>query len=241
MSRKPFNWSVLDRASLYTMLYTLKSAIVDQEMHVNALQKLLRSHIKLHLPIKVTMRKNRSYQPKQVYIGGTYYADNDISEKQHIEIIFGYSAVQKTIKITNVKWKRMCLLFADTILHEIIHLRQYRSRSFKDIPGYLSTVHYARDRKEQEYYGHKDEMGAFAFNIACELYDQFGNNFDTAKSYLDSNLVKKRKKTSWYKIFKTFEYNHNHPVIRSIKKKIIRNLPYAKIGKPFKTDKHLTY
>jgi hypothetical protein len=241
VSRKPFNWSLLDRASLYTMLYKLKPVIVGQEFHVNELQKLLRSHIKQHLPVKVTMKKDHSYQPKQVYIGGAYYADHDISGKQHIEIVFGYNAVQETVKITATKWKRICVLFADTVLHEIIHLRQYRSRSFKYIPGYLSTAYYAKDRKEQEYYGHKDEMGAFAFNIACELYDQFSDNFDIAKLYLDSNAVKKRKKTCWYRLLKSFDYDHNHPIIRKLKRKILKNLPYAKIGKPFKTDNWLTY
>jgi len=113
--------------------------------------------------------------------------------------------------------------------------------AFKDIPGYQSTAYYARDRKEQEYYGHKDEMGAFAFNIACELHDKFGNNFDAAKHYLDNNLSKRAKKSCWHKYMKTFDWNHNHPVIRSMKKKIIRNLPYAQIGKPFKTPDHLTY
>ena len=135
----------------------------------------------------------------------------------------------------------MCRLFADTMLHEIIHVRQYRTREFKDIPGYESTAYYARDRKEQEYYGHKDEMGAFSFNIACELYDKFGEDFDTAKRYLDSNLAKRAKKSSYHKYLKTFDWNHNHPVIRSMKKKIIRNLPYAQIGKPFRTTNHLTY
>jgi hypothetical protein len=84
-------------------------------------------------------------------------------------------------------------------------------------------------------------MGAFSFNIACELYDKFGNDFDAAKKYLDSNLAKRAKKSSYHKYLKVFEWNHNHPVIRSMKKKIIRNLPYAQIGKPFRTTNHLTY
>jgi len=241
MARKPFNWALLDRENLYTMMYELKSLIVDKRLAIKDLQKLLSAHIKLHLPIKVTIKRDSSHENGVVYIGGAYYSSYDIDDRRHVEIVFSYRNTDSKIKLSETRWDRMCRLFADTMLHEIIHVRQYRTRSFKDIPGYESTAYYARDRREQEYYGHKDEMGAFSFNIACELYDKFGDNFDAAKHYLDTNLAKRAKKTCWHKYMKTFDWNHNHPVIRSMKKKIIRNLPYAQIGKPFKTPDHLTY
>jgi hypothetical protein len=241
MARKPFNWTLLDRENLYTMLYELKPYIVGKRLAIKTLQKLLSDHIKWHLPIKVTIKRDISHEKGVVYIGGAYYSSYDIDDRRHVEIVFSYRNTDSKIKLSETRWDRMCRLFADTMLHEIIHVRQYRTRSFKDIPGYESTAYYARDRREQEYYGHKDEMGAFSFNIACELYDKFGDNFDAAKHYLDTNLAKRAKKTCWHKYMKTFDWNHTHPVIRSMKKKIIRNLPYAQIGKPFKTPDHLTY
>lgn len=241
MSRKPFNWSLLDRQSLYSMLYGLKSSIVGKRIPVKDLQKLLSAHIKYYLPIKVCMDYDTTHEAGVVYIGGAYYADYDIDNRRQIEIVFSYQSPDSVVKITDARWRRMCTLFADTMLHEIIHMRQYRTRAFKLIPGYESTAYYARDRKEQEYYGHPDEMGAFSFNIACELYSKFGTDFDAAKQYLDSTQAKRSKKTTYHKILKAFDWDHTHPVIHSLKKKIIRNLPYAQIGKPFKTDKHLTH
>jgi hypothetical protein len=240
MSRTPFNWSLLDRKSLYNMLYVLRPSIVNKQLPIKTLQKILSDHIKAHLPIKITIQQNPNHELGYVYVGGTYYAHYDTQGKRQIEINFSYKNTNSTIKINHYKWKRVCMLFSDTILHEIIHLRQYRSRRFKEIPGYLSTAYYVKNRKEQEYYGHKDEMGAFAFNIACELYDKFGDDLDSIKQCLN-NLTKKHKKTSWYNYLKAFNYDHQHPIIRSMKKKIIRNLPYARIGKPFKTTDHLTY
>lgn len=241
MSRKPFNWSLLDRTSLYSMLYGLKPFIVGKKLPARTIQKLLSTHIKSYLPIKVTMQQDPTHEKGLVYVGGAYYATYDIEDKRQIEIVFSYRDTGESVKLTDTRWRRMCILFADTVLHEIIHLRQYRSRNFKEIPGYLSTAYYAKDRREQEYYGHKDEMGAFAFNIACELYDRFGDDFDSAKRYLDTNLPKRSKRTSWHRFLKAFDWNHNHPIVRSMKKKIIRNLPYAEIGKPFKTTDYLTY
>jgi hypothetical protein len=241
VSRKPFNWSLLDRNSLYSMLYELKPYVVGKRLAIKDLQKLLAEHIKYYMPIKVTMDRDPTHESGIVYIGGTYYADNDLEGKRQVEVVFSYNNKNNTVKLSEHRWGRMCMLFADTVLHEVIHMRQYRTRRFKSIPGYESTAYYARERKEQEYYGNKDEMGAFAFNIACELYDRFGDDFNAAKKYLDSNLPKRSKKTCWHKYLKAFDWNHNHPVIRSMKKKIVRNLPYAEIGKPFKTPDHLTY
>jgi len=241
VSRKPFNWSLLDRSSLYSVLYGLKPTVVGKKLNAKILQKLLSEHIKQYLPVRVTMKTNKDQLKDLIYIGGAYYADYDISDRRQIEIVFSYIDGKTSYKITEKRWDRICTLFADTVLHEIIHLRQYRSRNFKEIPGYFSTAYYAKDRKEQEYYGHKDEMGAFAFNIACELYDRFGNDFDAAKKYLDTNLSKKSKKTSWHRFLKAFDWDHTHPIVKSMKKKIIRNLPYAEIGKPFKTTDYLTY
>lgn len=241
MTRHPFNWSLLDRENLYAMLYELKPFVVGKRLAIKDLQKLLSNHLKWYLPIRVTLKRDPTHDKGVVYIGGAYYSHYDQEDRKQVEITFGYNSTSTHIKLSDIRWDRMCRLFADTILHEIVHIRQYRTREFKDIPGYESTAYYAKDRKEQEYYGHKDEMGAFAFNIACELHDKYGNDFDAAKHFLDSNVVKRCKKTCWHKYLKAFDWNHNHPVIRSMKMKIIRNLPYAQLGKPFKTPDHLTY
>jgi hypothetical protein len=241
VSRSPFNWSLLDRENLYSMLYELKPYVVGKRLAARTLQKLLSNHIKYYLPVRVRMAHDPTHEKGLVYIGGAYYSHHDQNNHKQIEIVFSYKSKESTFVLSDHRWSRMCKLFADTILHEVIHMRQYRTRAFKHIPGYESTAYYAKDRKEQEYYGHKDEMGAFSFNIACELYEKFDSDFDAAIKFLDSNISKRSKKSTYHKILKTFNWDHQHSVIRSLKKKIIRNLPYAEIGKPFKTDKHLTY
>lgn len=223
------------------MLYSIKSEVVGIRLPVRDLQQILRSHIKRHLPVKVKMDQDPKNEKGCVYIGGSYYADYDKDGRRQIEIIFSYTSADDYIKISSKRWRRMCVLFADTILHEVIHMRQYRTRNFKTIPGYLSIADKGKDRRDQEYYGHKDELGAFSFNIACEMYERFGDNFDAIKKYLDSNQAKRRKKLTYHKFLAAFNWDHTHPVVRSLKKRIIRNLPNAQIGKPFKTSDYLTY
>lgn len=242
MERKPFNWSLLDRNVLYSMLNSIQSKIVDKKLTVDQLHKLMATHIKKHLPIKVRLDRDPKNDKGFVYVGGTYYSLIDKQDApRYIEIIFSYNPDQKWFRLSRHRWQRICLLFADTMLHEIIHTRQYRSRKFKAIPGYQSFAYYARDRKKQEYYGDRDEMGAFSYNIACELFDRFGDDFDSAAKYLDTNAYRRHTRSTFYKYMETFDHNHDHQIIKRIKKKVLGQLSNAQVGKPFRTTNYLTY
>lgn len=225
------------------MLYSAGKDFVGKKIQVKKLQSILSTHIKSNLPVKVVRRQN---DPKQkrglIYLGGTYYSDYDkLGYSRFIEIVLSYHPLDEAIKITEYRWTRLCALFADTILHEIIHMRQYRSRSFKAIPGYESTAYYHKQRVDQQYYGDRDEMGAFSFNIACDMIDRFGYDKRTIQKYIDSMQAKRHKKTTYHRYLAAFDWNHNHPRIRQMKKKILHQLDYAYVGKPFKTTNHLTY
>jgi hypothetical protein len=242
MARKSFNWSLLDRYNLYSMLYSLGKDIFGKKIPIQDLQKQISVHIKDKLPVRVVRKQHdRSHKRGHIYMGGTYYSQYDEEGCRQIEIVMSYHPDDTVIKVSEYRWARVCSLFADTILHEVIHMRQYRSREFKSIPGYESTAHFYKQRVDQQYYGHKDEMGAFAFNIACDMIDRFGNNKSTIQKYMDSMQAKRHKRSIYCKYLSTFDWDHKHPIVRQMKKKIIRNLDYAEAGKPFKTSNHLTY
>lgn len=242
MSRKAFNWSLLDRNTLYSMLYELKPEIVDKRLSIGKITSLLSKHIKSHLPVKVTSNRHKPVKKGEVWVGGAYYSDLDNQQKNRfIEVVLAFPTTAETMKTSLYRWERLCRLFADTILHEIIHTRQYRARNFKDIPGYESTAYYAKDRAWQEYYGHRDEMGAHSFNLAQDMIDKFGWDTRAIKEYLDSPVPKRVRPNGWGRFMKSFEYDHTHPKVCQMKHKIMRNLENAYYGKPFKTTNHLTY
>jgi hypothetical protein len=174
-------------------------------------------------------------------MGGAYHSVQDRKgAKRFVEVVLSYHPADTEIKITKYRWHRLCSLFADTILHEMVHMRQYRSRNFKDIPGYESTAEYHKQRQDQEYYGHRDEMGAFSFNIACEMIDKFGNNPKAIRNYMDT-IPRRIKKGTYAKFLATFDYDHDHIKVCQMKQKVLKQLEYAAIGRPFKTSTHLTY
>ena len=237
-----FNWSQLDRETLYSMLYELKSEIVDRRLSIGEITSILSKHIKANLPVKVTSSRHKPVKKGEVWIGGAYHSYYDKEGKSRfIEVELAFPTNANTMKTSLYRWERMCTLFADTVLHEIIHTRQYRARRFKDIPGYESTAYYAKDRREQEYYGHRDEMGAHSFNLAQDMIDKFGFDTRAIKDYLDSPVPKRVRPNGWGRFMKAFDYDHNHPKVRQMKRKILKQLEYASTGKPFKTTNHLTY
>ena len=242
MAREAFNWSLLDRATLYSMLYELKSEIVDKRLPIGEITRQVSKHIKQHLPVKVVSSRHKPVKKGELWVGGAYYSDLDkTGKKRFIEVELAFPVDAQTMKTSLYRWERICTLFADTILHEIIHVRQYRARNFKDIPGYESTAYYAKDRAWQEYYGHRDEMGAHAFNIAQDLFDKFGWDPKAIRDYLDSPVPKRVRPNGWGRFMKSFEYDHNHPKVKQMKRKIMTQLENAYYGKPFKTTNHLTY
>jgi hypothetical protein len=242
MARQPFNWSLLDRNMLYSMLYELKPEIVDKRLSISEITSIISKHIKARLPLKVTSNRFKPVKPGEVWIGGAYHSYLDkAGNKRFIEVELAFPTTANTMKTSLYRWERMCRLFADTVLHEIIHTRQYRARNFKDIPGFESTAYYAKDRREQEYYGHRDEMGAHSFNLAQDMIDKFDWDTTAIKEYLDSPVPKRVRPNSWGRFMKAFGYDHTHPKVCQMKRKILNQLEYAYAGKPFKTTNHLTY
>jgi len=241
VAQLPYNWSALTRYELYSMFYSLNSEIVGKELSPTQIQKRINKHIKTQLPIKIRKCIHPPTTKGYVFMGGVYYSLLDKAGKTAIEVNFNYNPSDSKLRLTMHRFKRMAIRFADVVMHEIIHMRQFRARNFKNIPGYQSTAELAKERKEQEYYGDRDEMGAHSFNIACELIGRFGYDSNTIGHYLNSNESKRHKTSGWCYYLKVFDWNHNHPIIRRMRNLIMRNLENAYYGKPFKTTNYLTY
>lgn len=236
---KSFNWSLLDRNMLYSMLLQAGPHIVTQRLTVDQIFKIISKHVKEYLPIKVTRAVDPSQTPGYVYIGGTYYAFKDYAHKTPIELVLSFRSLTDNVVIKKRRWENMCRLFADTILHEVVHMHQYRSRQFKTIPGYESSAGREELQQEQNYYGHKDEIGAFSFNIACELNTRFKGNADKISSYLDTNNARRHRRSTYKKYLDAFNYDHDHKVIKELKKRIRANIARAQAGKPFASTARL--
>jgi hypothetical protein len=44
----------------------------------------------------------------------------------------------------------------------------------------------------------------------------------------------RRRHNSWRMYLKAFNHEHDHPIIKRVKKKVMRYVPYAELGKPYR-------
>jgi hypothetical protein len=216
-------------------MYSLSPELVGQQLTIAKFHSKITNHLKKLAPIRFKKSSNFKVGSNQVWVGGTYYSDWDEDKKKAIELLFVYPLFDDDICISKKRYKGMCYTVADTLLHELIHMRQYRRRKFKVIPDYASTANKTEVRMEQRYLGCSDEIDAYGFNIACELMDKFKGDVDKIVDYLSENQKGvRRRANSWRMYLRAFQHDHNHPIIQRLKKKVVRYLPQAAIGKPYR-------
>lgn len=241
--KKPaFDWSILDREGIASCLWLIADQVVNKKLLASKFHSILKKHIKTFLPIRISKKTDQTINSKYVYIGGTYYGEFDRLHKKCIEILFVYNSLTKSITMTEKRYKNLCFFFADTLLHEIIHMRQFRRRKFKVLPDYASNAEKTEKRKEQSYLGCSDEIDAYGFNIACDLMSRFKDKEKDVIKFLNVNLKSSKYRIdSWKMYLKAFDHQHNHPIIKRLKKKVVRYLPAAQKGKPYRNKDWIYY
>jgi hypothetical protein len=67
--------------------------------------------------------------------------------------------------------------------------------------------------------------------------DTFNNDIPQVIEYLNLDQKGSRKIfNTWRMYLRAFDYDHDHPIIKRVKKKVIRYLPLAEIGKPYRNQ-----
>jgi hypothetical protein len=231
-----FDWSNVKRQSVIDQLLELSSEICDQLLTPEQFHSVISKFLKKRFPINITLSWDITVKHYKVMIGGSYCSHSDEYDKKCISLEFHYNPNIKQFKLTKKRYSQISTLVADTLLHEIIHMRQYRRRDFRSLPNYDSMARSSSVREEQSYFGCTDEIDAYGFNIACELLEKYDGDQRSVIKHLDLNLKGSRKSGgSWKMYLKAFGHDHKHEIIKRLKKKVIRYLPRAVSGKPFKS------
>lgn len=231
-----FRWIDLDRKKLIDIFKDLENVITNKKLKVSKIHSYIKNHIKSHLPIKVSKKINPEIKKNCIYIGGMYCFDRDQKSQKSIELLLFYRDKNESILLKKSYFKKMGELFADTILHEIVHMSQYRKRDFHPILDYRTQ----NSSEDQSYLGCNDEIDAYAFNISCDIVKKY-KDIDKIREKLLSSNFKIKKSDSYDMYLKAFDNDTEHKIIKKLQKRILYYLPYAIIGKPFKKNQWLIY
>lgn len=236
-----FNWSQLTRETIYKHFYQLDSKLVDKELEAKVIYKIFKKQALKLAPLIVTKTNSMDVDHGYVYMGGCYSAEYDEQNQPAIELNLHFHPFDDYICYTKIKFRRSCMLIADILLHEIIHMRQHRRRDFTRRPDYKSSARSEKKKQEQCYLGNYDEIDAYSFNIACELYRHYKDDSTSIHQYLNSSNKNAKRSHTWKWYMRTFDYDHNHPVIKKLKTKVVKYLPHAALGKPYKNSDYIWY
>lgn len=227
-----YNWARLTRQELINFFWQLYPTV--QNANSSDIHSAIYQHVKSRFPIKISKKVSRNIKLGMIFVGGAYYNRADLAKNRPcIELKFYYAARNNKYSVSRHNFYKLCKDFADTLLHEIIHMRQYRRRNFVESAVYRSSASTKWQRVAQTYLGNSDEIDAFSFNIACELLDRYRGDRQCAIEYLNSTVKPRHRHDSWHNYLDAFDYDHSNKIICKVKKRVIEYLPRAERGKPF--------
>lgn len=172
---------------------------------------------------KFRFELHSDYERNDFSVSGIYDMDSDIRY-----IVLNFSDRYKTIKINEEKWSEFKFSISQVCQHEAIHKLQWQHRGDLGWEGAPLDFRWVSTSKEeeQEYLNDKDEIDAFAHDIAMEIR-YFYPNKDPHKVLKSLNRHNKIWSYRYYK--KTFRGTDWKHIRNRLLKKTYKWLPYVTV------------
>jgi hypothetical protein len=175
----------------------------------------------------ITSSKSEVVDPNTVGLNAYYDPDEDEEGEIPIEVVLVFNPDDKLVTMDRNQWREFAAELIDYLQHEMIHQYQYRSRGYQPTRAYVSKAKDAEQKKQQEYLGNPDEIEAYAHNLASELERKTKGNLDQQlrllRNFSGTAITRDQAgrllSPSLYGYFKDFNFDTNHPVLKSLMKK----------------------
>ena len=211
------------RKEILEILKDLEPKIVNQFYTIDELIQEYGYFIGSRFNVDVKHAEATQIEHNDIDVNGFYDGGLDEGEETPIEIYLVTNPLQDIMIIDEEQFLSIGRRIADTLSHEVIHMRQYRARDFLEV----ETVQYKDMETEEEenkwYLSSPDEINAYAYNIANELLER--NDLQTVKEILVKvKEVKIQDSVNLWAYVTTFEKDVNHPVMKRLIKRVYKSL-----------------
>lgn len=213
------NIQIPKRSDVLNVMTDLKESVVDVLFPITDFLDLLGEFIATRFRVDVVAAHSSDVDMDDININAYYDPDLDERKKVSIELVLITNPNTEHIMLDSTAWMNLCLLVADSLAHELIHMRQNRARDFEDVAIKHATA-FNEHRDAQDYLGDPDEIEAYAYNIAQELQAQKN---PLAKLYNPQD-ISVTDSINLFAYVQTFDKDAKHPVIKRLLKKIYKNL-----------------
>lgn len=172
----------------------------------------IRKQLKSQFLLKVYTAQNLELESMDFTIAGLYEPSNDEDQRPAIVITIIVNHIDNSPwQLSLIQQQRLCIEIVETIVHELRHQHQYRSRVWE--LDYNNKAYGYEISHDQKYLGQTDEIDAYAANIATRYWITKSRNIDELYSSYDL--------LHYYAAF-----GKDHPVVKRLLKKIVKNLAY---------------
>lgn len=157
--------------------------------------------------VKVKTARDICVEMDQVIILGSYDPEDDEENLPAITINVTFNPAQRMIRIVDVDWAKICIDLIERVGHEVIHQHQFRNRNFDISPFMFASKTPNLDKLEvQEYLANPDEIEAYGYSIAIEMYLKH------------SGVVLTSKHVSQCQVFKVYcdAFGTNHIIVKQL-------------------------
>ena len=179
---------------IYNDMVRIGEEAKDRKLRPSEISKLLQNFVGSD-DIKVKTSRDNNVDLNQVVIGGLYDPHEDEANSSSITLYVSFNPEQKEIYIRDIDWPQVCVDIIECSGHEIIHQEQYRARGYDIGPHiFVSGSDDEEQKIDQEYLGNPDEVDAYGYSIAVEIYLKEHPQKLKSKNVLSTVMYKTYKK-----------------------------------------------
>jgi hypothetical protein len=213
------NIKIPTRHEVLRVLTDLNDQVVNVMFPAGDLIGLLGEFIATRFRVDVVSAEANEVEINDISVNAYYDPDLDERKKIAIELVLITNPNSQFIMLDDMTWLAFSNGIADSLAHELIHMRQHRLREFEDVSVRHATA-FNEHPDAQEYLADPDEIDAYAFNIAQEL-KVHQNPIQKLNQIKD---IKLEDSVNLWAYVQTFDRNPDHPVIKRLLKKVYKNL-----------------
>lgn len=210
------------RQEVLEIFEELKPSIVNQFLTVDEFIQSFGVFIGTRFNVDVRHAEASQVDHNDMDLNGYYDGGLDEFGDIPIEVFLITNPLQDVIILDHEQFDVIARRVADTLSHEVIHMKQYRARDFLEI----ETVGYSdmdEDEENRWYLSSPDEINAYAYNIANELLDR--HEVTTVLEKLNRvSDIKIEDSVNLWSYIQVFEKNTNHPVLRKLCKQVYKQV-----------------
>lgn len=213
--------SIPTRKDLIPIVNELKPVVVDKVFTVPELMETIGVFLGTRFRVDVTHGMAQEVDPNDIDLNAYYDSGLDEAGETSIELYLITNPLDEVIILNDKEFDEVAKRIVDSITHEIIHMKQCRSRDFLELENKFAFVDIEDEQLEsQMYLANPDELDAYAHNIAEELLE-----CPNCRSILENPAgTKLRESVNLWAYLQTFEKDLSHPVLKKLLKKVYKNI-----------------